>query len=132
MTKKILLVDDEPHIVKMLKTRLESEHYDVVTAPDGIPGLAKVESEKPDLILLDIKMPQMDGYTFVKSLQRSEEGKDVPVIMLTAHEQMEELFAMEGVTDYVVKPFKGEELLAKVKKILEKGGDGDDKKNISR
>ena len=132
MTKKILLVDDEPHIVKMLKTRLESEHYDVVTAPDGIPGLAKVESEKPDLILLDIKMPQMDGYTFVKSLQRSEEGKGVPVIMLTAHEQMEELFAMEGVTDYVVKPFKGEELLAKVKKILKKGGGGDVKKNISR
>ena len=118
MAKKILVVDDEPAIVKLVKLRLEAEHYEVVTAPDGASALAKTESEKPDLIVLDIRMPQMDGYTFVKNLQRNENGKGIPVIMLTAHEKMEELFAIEGVTDYVVKPFKSEELLVKVKKIL--------------
>ena len=118
MTKKILVVDDEPNIVEVVKLRLEAEHYEVVTAPDGASALAKTESEKPDLIVLDIRMPQMDGYTFVKNLQRNENSKGIPIIILTAHEQMQELFAMEGVTDYVVKPFKGEELRVKVKKIL--------------
>jgi DNA-binding response OmpR family regulator len=117
--KKILVVDDERNLVEMVKRRLEANHYDVVTAGDGEEGLAKVASEQPDLIVLDISMPKKDGYTFVKELRRNGHMKPIPVVILTARDGMADLFAMEGVSDYLVKPFKAEDLLGKIRAHLQ-------------
>lgn len=112
--KKILIVDDEPELVEMLRMRLEASDYEVVSANDGEEGLQKTKSEKPDLVVLDIMMPKKDGYTFVKEMKTDKTTKHIPVIVLTAKTKMQDLFEMEGVKDYVVKPFESKELLAKI------------------
>ncbi|MBU0467408.1 MAG: response regulator transcription factor [Candidatus Omnitrophota bacterium] len=114
--KKVLLIDDEPHIVKMVKSRLEANGYEVVTAFDGEEGLAKMILERPDIVVLDIRMPKMDGYTFARELKK--EKNKVPIIILTANAAMTDLFEEEGITDCVYKPFKTEELLEKIRKHL--------------
>ncbi len=114
--KKILVIDDEPTFVKMITARLSANNYEVVTAPNGEEGLRLTEVEKPDLIVLDVMMPMMDGYTFVRELKAA--GCDTPIIMLTAKEKMEELFKIEGVDDYMVKPYEPEVLLQKIKKYI--------------
>lgn len=115
---KILVIDDEPNIISILTSRLEANNYDVVAASNGEEGLEKVESESPDLIIVDILMPKMDGLTFVKQVKKS--GKEIPIIILTAKPGMKDLFSMEGVKDYVVKPFTAEELLEKIEKHIAK------------
>lgn len=118
MPKRILIIDDEPHIVKTIKDRLEFAGYTVITAYDGEEGLKKVNEEKPDLILLDILMPKMDGYNFLRALKLDENIKDIPVIILTAKAQMKELFVPEGILNYITKPFDQKELLEKISKAL--------------
>jgi DNA-binding response OmpR family regulator len=118
MSKKILLIDDEPNILKVLKSRLEAEKFVVITASDGKEGLDKAKSEKPDLIILDIIMPNKDGYTFIKEMQTDESIRRLPVIVTSAKAEMKDLFAVEGINDYIVKPFKTEELLEKIKQLL--------------
>lgn len=118
MAKRILVIDDEPDVVKMLRARLESNGYNVVSASDGEEGLGKVGSEKPDLIILDIRMPRMDGYTFLRELKSKQEGNILPVIVLSAKGEMKDLFAVEGIRDYLVKPYRPEELLEKIRKHL--------------
>jgi len=116
---RILLVDDEPNIIKALTARLEANHYEVVSASNGLEGLEEVRKGKPDLILLDINMPEMDGYSFVKALKREETMNSPPIIVLTARgDKMKDLFAIEGFQQYLVKPFDNKELLEKVKKHL--------------
>lgn len=117
MAKKVLLIDDEPELVKMIKSRLEAHQYSVVTAPNGVLGLKLVESEAPDVILLDIMMPEMDGYTFTKELKSKHLNHVPPVIVLTARSEMKDLFEIEGVADYMVKPFRAEDLLEKIKAV---------------
>lgn len=119
MPKKILIVDDEPDVVEMVRARLESDNYEVVVAFNGEEGLKKVDSEKPDLIILDISMPHMDGYTFVREFKKTTNLNVSSIIILTAKEKMKDLFEIEGVGDYIVKPYEGEELLRKVRKHLE-------------
>ena len=116
--KKILVIDDEADIVELVKNRLESDHYLVITACDGDDGLKKLNAEKPDLIILDIGMPQVDGYTFIRELKSNHELKPVPVIILTARDQMQDLFKVEGVVDYITKPFTAEKLLEKVRELI--------------
>jgi CheY-like chemotaxis protein len=116
MAKKILVIDDEPHILKMVKSRLEANNYEVVVAFDGVGGLEKVASEKPDLVISDIMMPKMHGYEFVKKIKADPATKDIPVIMISIKEKMKDLFELEGVADFIVKPFTPEELLTKVGK----------------
>ena len=118
--KKILVVDDEPSVLKVLKRRLESKHYDVITAEDGLEGLEKALEGKPDLIISDIMMPTMDGYTFIKKLKAKPGFSRIPVIILTAKEKMQDLFLFEGIKecDYIVKPFETEELLNKIVQLL--------------
>jgi len=118
MSKKILLVDDEPNLIDMVKMGLEAHDYDVVTAASGAEGLEKVKSENPDLILLDITMPDIDGYTFVREIKEIENAQSIPIIMQTAKTGMKDLFKIEGISDYIVKPYKAENILEMVKKYI--------------
>lgn len=119
MGKKILVVDDEPQLVRMLKTRLEANGYEVVTAEDGTSGLEQWRTQKPDLILLDIMMPKIDGYTFVQESKGRSDLNPVPIIIITAREGMKDLFQIEGINDYIVKPINDTDLLEKIRKHLE-------------
>ena len=116
---KILIVDDEPDLLELLKTTLVGNGYDVVTANDGLQGLEQVDNENPDLILLDIKMPRMDGYTMLRELKKSEKTKHIPVIMLTVYDKMKDIFELEGVKGYMIKSSNDQEILNKIKKVLE-------------
>ncbi len=114
--RKILVVDDEPDIVRMIRARLEAHNYDVAEAFDGMEALTKVESERPDLILLDILMPRMDGSTFLHEMKlRGWIGK-IPVIVLTAKASMKEFFLVHEVANFMVKPFNSRDLLAEIAK----------------
>jgi two-component system, OmpR family, alkaline phosphatase synthesis response regulator PhoP len=118
---KILVVDDEPNIVQTLQDRLEMNNYTVITACNGREGLDKALSESPDIILLDVIMPIMDGHEMLEHLRKNEEGKDVAVIMLTARSQNQDIVRANacGIEDYIVKPFDLSELLEKIESILE-------------
>ena len=118
--KKILVVDDEPSVLKILTKRLQTQHYDVVTASDGVQALDLLPTVKPDLIISDIMMPNMDGYTFITKLRNQPALANIPVLILTAKDKMQDLFLFQGVKacDYVVKPFETEELLQKISVLL--------------
>ncbi len=118
MARKILVIDDEPELVKALKIRLESKGYKVAQAFDGEEGLKKIEEEKPNLIVLDIMMPAMDGYTFAREVKFRPDTKHIPIIILTAKEKMRDLFEIEGIKEYIVKPFEYEDLLDRIGKLL--------------
>jgi len=119
MKKKILITDDEQKLAEAMKLRFENSGYEVILAANGEEGLDKARAQKPDLIIMDIAMPKLDGYTAVKLIKKDETIKDTPIIMLTGKDQMEELFVLEGVNAYMVKPFDYDELLGKVKNFLE-------------
>jgi DNA-binding response OmpR family regulator len=118
--KKILIVDDEPDFVSMVRMRLEANDYDVIEASSGMEGLTKTVEEHPDLILLDVMMPGKDGYTMLRELKRKEEVKGIPVIVITAKPGMGDLFRVEGVEHYIVKPFETEDLLSRIEEALNK------------
>ena len=92
MAKKILLVDDEKHIVRLVQVNLERMGHTVITAYDGPEALEKVKTDKPDLIVLDVMMPQMDGFEVLKRLKSDPTTRDIPVIMLTAKAQDADVF----------------------------------------
>ena len=119
MGKKILIVDDEPDFVGLLKVRLERNGYEVMEAGDGEEGLKKCEEGKPDLVLLDIMMPKKDGYTMLRDLKANNVLKAIPVIAVTAKPGVKELLEVEGVSDFIVKPFEDEDLLVRIKRALE-------------
>ncbi len=118
MPKKILIVDDEPDFVLLLKTRLRGNGYEVITASNGEEGAAKANADKPDLILLDIMMPKKDGYTMLQELKANEKTTSIPVIVVTAKPYMRDLFGIEGIKDYIVKPFEDDDLLLRIKRTL--------------
>lgn len=115
MTRKVLIVDDEKAIVDILKFNLKKEGYDTVCAYDGREGLRMARQENPDLILLDIMLPYMDGFEVCSKLRG--EGSSVPIIMITAREEeTDKVFGLEnGADDYITKPFSMRELMARVK-----------------
>ncbi len=117
MPGKILVVDDEASIVNIISFNLKKEGYEVITANDGETGLELALSEKPDLVLLDIMMPQMDGYEVCRKIR---EKSVVPIIMLTARaDEVDKVIGLEmGADDYVTKPFGNRELIARVKANL--------------
>ena len=117
MTQTILVVDDEPEIVRFVRAYLEDAGYRVVTADDGQQALFVARHEKPDLVILDLLMPGMDGWDFIRRYRRE---RDTPVIMLTARvEETDQVVGLElGADDYVTKPFNPRELVARVKAIL--------------
>ena len=130
MPKKILAVDDEKHIVRLVEVYLQRAGYEVITAYDGREALEKVKSESPDLIVLDVMMPYMDGFEVLRTLKADETYKDIPVIMLTAKAQDADVFRgwQSGVDCYLTKPFNPMELLTFVKRIFDSqdGGGGED------
>jgi len=113
MAKKILIVDDETELVEMLKMRLEANHYSVITAPDGKAGLERAISENPNLIILDIMMPEIDGYEVLDQLKKNEKTRSIPVLMLTAKGDTNAILASQELkaTDHVIKPFDPDALL---------------------
>lgn len=126
MAKKILVVDDERHIVRLVEVNLTRAGYDIVTAYDGIEALEKVKAEKPDMIVLDVMMPRMDGFEVLKRLQADPDTQDIPVIMLTAKAQDADIFRgwSSGVSSYLTKPFNPRELLTFVERIFQSLEDG--------
>ena len=120
MPKKILAVDDERHIVRLVQVNLERAGYQVVTAFDGREALEKVESEQPDLVVLDVMMPYMDGFEVLQTLRKNQSTRDLPVIMLTAKAQDADVFRgwQSGVDCYLTKPFNPMELISFVKRIF--------------
>jgi DNA-binding response OmpR family regulator len=118
---KILVVDDEPNIVQTLQDRLEMNEYDVCVASNGKEGLDLALKEKPDVILLDVIMPIMDGHEMLEALRQRPEGQAVSVIMLTARSQMQDIARANacGIEDYIVKPFDLSELLEKIETVVE-------------
>lgn len=120
MKKKILLVDDSSTVILMEKMILAKGPYEIVTARDGVEGIAKAKSEKPDVILLDVMMPNMDGITACGELRRNSETAHIPIVMVTTRgeEQNIEAAFRNGCTDYVTKPISGIELLTKLSNIL--------------
>ena len=121
MIKTILVVDDEQRLVSLVGTYLTQSGFRVVTAPNGLEALSVARREKPDLIILDIMMPEMDGYEFMRKYRAEH---DTPIILLTARvEEEEKVVGLElGADDYVTKPFHPRELMARVKAVLRRGG----------
>ena len=119
---RILIVDDEPEMLRGLEDNLQFEGYQTVTAGDGKKGLALALSEAPDLILLDVMMPGMSGWDLCRELRGR--GLDVPVIMLTARgEEVDRVLGLElGADDYVTKPFSLRELMARIRAVLRRPG----------
>ena len=117
--KKILIVDDEKMITNLLTHNLTKEGYDVVEANDGLEAIEKAQEEKPDLILLDVMLPKLDGLTVCKKIKNM---MNVPILMVTAKdEELDKIVGLElGADDYITKPFSVRELLARVKANLRK------------
>lgn len=122
---KILVVDDESHIVELVRFNLESNGYLVVEASDGKEALAKAKEESPDLILLDLMLPIIDGTEVCKMLKSDSSTNSIPIIMLTAKsDEMDKIIGLEiGADDYITKPFSLRELLARVKAVLRRRTD---------
>lgn len=117
---KILIVDDELNLVKMLQSWLQDHRYDVIVAHDGQEALDKTYQEKPDLIILDIILPKIDGYGVAKMLRSDERCKDIPIIMLTSRNEAQDIkMGMDvGAVSYVQKPFKLEVLLGIIQGLV--------------
>lgn len=118
---KILVIDDEPNIVQTLQDRLEMNEYSVATAGNGREGLDKIEQDKPDVVLLDVIMPVMDGLEMLEVMRKKPENQDISVIMLTARSQTQDIARANacGIDDYIVKPFDLSELLEKIEGVVE-------------
>ncbi len=119
---KILIVDDEPDLVETLRFALELEGYKVLVAVNGEEGLNTARQEKPDLILLDLMLPKLDGYKVCRLLKFDERYKSIPILMLTAKTQDKDrmLGKETGANEYLTKPFDMDELMAKIKSYLKK------------
>ncbi len=122
---KVLVVDDEEHIVELIKFNLENNGYDVITAFDGKQALEKAKEEMPDLIILDLMLPIIDGIDVCKKIKNNDGTENIPIIMLTAKsEEADKVIGLEiGADDYMTKPFSVRELMARIKAVLRRSGD---------
>ena len=117
---KILVVDDEKDVREMTQRKLERVGFTVFQAANGKEALALTQKEMPDLIVLDVVMPEMDGFAFFKEIRKHPDTSGIPVIVLTARSQMEDTFLAMGSQDFLPKPFESDALLLKIEQVLEK------------
>jgi len=118
--RTILVVDDEEQLALAIKIRLQAKGYQVLTAANGRQALELMTQQPPDLIILDILMPIMDGYSCLRELNRRFGRGRVPVVVLTARDRMKDLFELEGIDDYIVKPFDHEDLLLRIERVFKR------------
>lgn len=125
--KKILVIEDDAELSELIQLRLKQNGYDVVVALRGDDGVKKAREERPDLIVMDVFLPHMDGFTALKAIRFGEKDKggdflkEVPVIVITGRApMMEEMFRMEGATDFMTKPIDIKALVERIDKILKK------------
>lgn len=132
--QKILVIDDEPDIRDVLKITLECEGYEVIEAVDGVDGLEKVHKKSPDLVILDYKMPKMDGHEVCQILKKDILLRHMPIIMLTGKGETQDKVKgiNAGADDYIVKPFEPMELVARIKMILRRSTRDLDANPLSR
>ena len=121
MSQKILVIDDETQIVQICSDYIRAAGFEVITAEDGVKGLALARQEQPNLIVLDIMMPEMNGLDFLRTIRREV---DVPVILLSARvDESDKLVGLElGADDYITKPFSPRELIARIRTVLRRVG----------
>ena len=117
MSKKVLVIDDDRTTTTLVSFLLKSNNIQAMVASDGEEGLARVKAEQPDLIILDVEMPKLDGYSFLNELKSSDHGR-IPVMMLTSKESMRDLFRMEGVVDYFIKPIDSGKFLKRIREFF--------------
>ena len=119
---KVLIIDDEPELVEMVSLRLEANDYQVISASDGQEGLDRARTEKPDLIILDLMLPKIEGYKVCRLLKFDEKYKNIPIILFTSRAQESDikLGGEVGADAYITKPFEPDMLLAKVSELLKK------------
>ena len=122
MDNKILVIDDDVAINELIKVNLEMSGYKVFSATDGIKGFALCKQELPDLVILDVMMPEVDGYTVAKYIRENSDTKDTPILMLTALGMLDDKIKGFdiGVDDYLVKPFEIDELKVRVRALLKR------------
>lgn len=120
--QRILLIEDEADMLRAITIRLEANNYEVLTARDGQAGLEKARQEKPDLIIMDIMLPKMDGFTLCRMLKYDMAYQHIPIIILTARIQEADRNKGQevGADAYVTKPYKSDELLGKTRELLDK------------
>lgn len=118
--EKILVVDDEEHIQELISFNLENNGYKVICASDGVEALRLVKSELPNLVLLDLMLPEIDGFDVCKQIRRDNTISNMPIIMITAKsDELDKVLGLElGADDYITKPFAVRELIARVKAVL--------------
>ncbi|HEY0753025.1 MAG TPA: response regulator [Ktedonobacteraceae bacterium] len=124
MGQRLLIIDDDTNVQKMLRILLEYEHFEVVVANDGQAALACLDQTPPDLILLDLMMPHMDGWTFIEELKQRGLRPALPVIVLTADVYARPLIERMQVDSWLIKPFHLTDLLRRIKDVLESKGKG--------
>jgi DNA-binding response OmpR family regulator len=123
----ILCVEDEPEVIELIQVMLETAGYRVIGVVGGFNALEVIRSEKPDLVLLDLMMPEVDGWTVFKQMQADPEVRDIPVIPVTAlSSHIDAMLALEvaGVDEYVTKPFGRGELVASIERVLRRRSSG--------
>lgn len=124
---KILVVDDENHIVELIKFNLEANGYEVISAFNGKEAIEKVSDEKPDLVILDLMLPKIDGIEVCRKVKGNNDTSDISIIMLTAKsDETDKIVGLEiGADDYMTKPFSVKELMARVKAVLRRNNFSD-------
>jgi DNA-binding response OmpR family regulator len=122
----ILIADDDLQVVELVQAYLEKEGFAVVIAADGGTALERVERDRPDLVVLDIMLPKLDGWAVCRHLREDPDTRTIPIVMLTSRgEEMDRVLGLElGADDYVTKPFSPRELMARIKAVLRRTGDG--------
>lgn len=116
---RILVIDDDATTTTLLSAKLSEQGHSVMTASDGNEGLEKYKTFRPDIIILDIVMPRMDGHTFVYKFKEIGSIRETPIIVLTSHDARQGIFEIHGINDYIVKPFRMGDLLRKIDRRLQ-------------
>jgi len=124
MNKKILIADDTENTRKLIHFVLQKEGYDVTDVPDGAAALEKIEKEHFDLVILDISMPEVDGFSVTLQMRKTEKTKNIPILISTGHTRLKELFMLHAIAkfdDFIEKPFRASLLREKVNKLISGG-----------